>query len=1029
MSYSPNVALPTALFSQDQSEQLSALRSLKNDIVGHAQKKEKWIEAGILEPLVKILNTSRAAVRPSRRDSRGYTQSSPRSLTGDEAVRWQALQILASFSNGGSAFLAPMHAAGALSAVLSNIPTWDNPPQVVIAALRATINIAEVTVLGLPGLAKDLADIANVVFVAPLLEALRLILTTPVTSHACQTQRNLVAKLISLLCREESHQRVLADAGLLDALATNLASVVVARGFVVPGAEAIARTEGISDLFPDPAAAGTDVTAIFEALAAIINDSRWRAAALIYAPAILTVFPSLGPPRRSRAIKACADALGRAGLSSVADKDLGVMDCFLPLVPEYQSRNTTASHFPPLGSSPTQDTQSSARMPSYRWISSPMTWRAEDYDFQSAETEVEEAESPLIPWLIYTARSTEGMERIMAASVVTSLFKAGFTNKTSRAYMGRLIVPVLLQALEDMGPTSSNAEAAFTDVHVAANRSIVERSLAVLAKLVVDSDFLQSCAFDCSAVKIISAYLKGAYEPLERPSRSWSPTPSHEKPVEREIGFPTSRLGSQCEPSLLSHRIRMRETALKAVAALAGKDEYGKAFVDQELVPYIVESLSAWPTKPVKDQPKSPKFVLAGQTGAVFDPAYGVNPIPVVVAACHALRTLSRSVSILRTTLQDSGVATPAFRLLLHPDIEVQIAASGLMCNLVTTVSPMRDRLDTLGVMRRLCHHTRSQNPVLRLNALWALKHWVDGASLSQKKDCIDELTPGWLIRLIRDDTEDMALYKRTAKNEKQAAGGMDEDVDMGQAGDETRASASAFLEDPSPPTHPAGNQRQTRRLRQAGERVAGLRELELSPVRKVRHDDLAIQEQGLHFLRNLMGPVHSAANSAKDHAEMIDHLFSVLNQDQFFQIIHSKLQLRILHPFERRYPGSHQESRVLYPQPRIVAAVVYILVHLAASLPRHRQILISQTDILTDLGKHFTSKDKEVRVALCHLITNLTWRDDVDDEESSAARAGEIMKLGLLKRLEILESADTELDVRERAKAAIWQINKPREF
>lgn len=99
MSHPPNMALSSALLSHDRDEQLSALRSLKNDIVGHVQKKEKWIEAGVLEPIVKILEASRSATKTPRRDSRGHSNS-PRSLVGDEAVRQQALQILASFANG-----------------------------------------------------------------------------------------------------------------------------------------------------------------------------------------------------------------------------------------------------------------------------------------------------------------------------------------------------------------------------------------------------------------------------------------------------------------------------------------------------------------------------------------------------------------------------------------------------------------------------------------------------------------------------------------------------------------------------------------------------------------------------------------------------------------------------------------------------------------------------------------------------------------------------------------------------------------
>lgn len=100
MSRGPDLAILTALLSRNQGEHLSALGSLKNEVVGHFQKKEKWIKDGVLEPVVKVLSTSRSAAKSSRRDSRGHIQSASRTLTGEETVRLQALQILASFANG-----------------------------------------------------------------------------------------------------------------------------------------------------------------------------------------------------------------------------------------------------------------------------------------------------------------------------------------------------------------------------------------------------------------------------------------------------------------------------------------------------------------------------------------------------------------------------------------------------------------------------------------------------------------------------------------------------------------------------------------------------------------------------------------------------------------------------------------------------------------------------------------------------------------------------------------------------------------
>jgi hypothetical protein len=62
----------------------------------------------------------------------------------------------------------------------------------------------------------------------------------------------------------------------------------------------------------------------------------------------------------------------------------------------------------------------------------------------------------------------------------------------------------------------------------------------------------------------------------------------------------------------------------------------------------------------------------------------------VLIAACKVTRSLSRSVSVLRTSLIDHGVAQPVYELLKHPSVEVQIAATEVITNLVLEMSPMR---------------------------------------------------------------------------------------------------------------------------------------------------------------------------------------------------------------------------------------------------------------------------------------------------------------------------------------------------
>lgn len=89
------------------ADQAAALRLLKNDIVGHRQKKEAWVVAGVLEPVVRILATCRPPGKPSGKGSQ-FQAGSP-VATEEESVRLQAIQTLATFANGTSTYAACLH--------------------------------------------------------------------------------------------------------------------------------------------------------------------------------------------------------------------------------------------------------------------------------------------------------------------------------------------------------------------------------------------------------------------------------------------------------------------------------------------------------------------------------------------------------------------------------------------------------------------------------------------------------------------------------------------------------------------------------------------------------------------------------------------------------------------------------------------------------------------------------------------------------------------------------------------------------
>ena len=713
--------------ARDCNEQITALRALRDEIVGHAQSKKYWVQQGILESLVKMIRFNR--VSPGLTNS-PYRQ--PGSLEEEQRVRLLALQLLASFAKGewcshlqapprplpccpacplltlvsppgGSSFLESMHAVGALPVILSNINPLENPPQIVLTALRALSNITHATLLAAPGTEATVATLAEKVFVPRSLATLCAILTSDpaqgVTAQeqtTIQEQKCLVASLIARLCRETRHQNAVANAGILDALATMLASFVVARGEVVPRAEIIGESDGLADMIPAPAPRGASLAAVLEAIAAIIADSRFRACMLLSSPAIMAVFPTdeFSPPAKE--LRCAWAALKTTSLGDVESRNPGAMDYLLPIIPVSQARPHAS-----LGSARLRRKHSVENLASRESARKPPNLQPTAFDTPGSGgvAEADDLESPMVPWLMHVVRSTAGMERLMAASVLASLFKAGFAHPDREVALGVLVVPLLCQLLKDhdkdVPATAHNSE--LVNAETEADWAIMERAPSVLARLVADSEVLQHTAFECDAMSMACKLLKNAYKPMPALTvpKPWSPNPQESGDVgERPPGC---RVGQASQLPIYAHKISMRESCLKLIAAIITfKEEYRKALVEHETVilPYIVESLSATPQKPRtgKEKAKSEKGVEEPRlaTPAGQPSPYGINPTSVVIAACHVLRVLGRSVNNLRTALEDHGVMMPIFNLLRHPDAEVKIAACGVVCNLVTDFSPMR---------------------------------------------------------------------------------------------------------------------------------------------------------------------------------------------------------------------------------------------------------------------------------------------------------------------------------------------------
>lgn len=284
-------------------------------------------------------------------------------------------------------------------------------------------------------------------------------------------------------------------------------------------------------------------------------------------------------------------------------------------------------------------------------------------------------------------RDLDESERLSAASILAALFQAGLATKNGREHsIGLLVVPVLVGLMSRYNASSPGK------ADDQKRWSILEKAPRVLACLMTDRDQLQSAAFDCGAIGVLTRLLKHAYEPVEalNDGNMWSP--HNDTPMDVETQSSVTQLGDQGQEQLLVHRIRLREAALMATAALGTTDKYRDALIKEDFIPYVVESLSEFPKKPQssKEKPKDRANVAIVQADTVTK-AYGRNPSSVIIAACHVTRMLSRSVSILRTAIVDYKVADPILRFMKHPDLQVQTAATAVMCNMVLECSPVRE--------------------------------------------------------------------------------------------------------------------------------------------------------------------------------------------------------------------------------------------------------------------------------------------------------------------------------------------------
>jgi len=680
-------------------EQIAALKQLKNDIIGHDQRKELVVRHGVVAALFRNLQTSAKASgkRWSREvNGSGVALGKGQAWTHEDELRLQTTTIITSLAHGafpklptdvqaispfqmpgghpwlthghtpigGPSIVAPLVAGGVIEPLLSALSPASVPARLVVETLRAIHVIAEALTAGLEHESSHMAEaLEDQLFFKPTIDSFAEILSQRGCSTAINDQFMLTTRIIGCSVRSKKSRESLVKAGILDILASKLAAYITMQ---VPHSPAL--------LPPPPPRASLPY--LLDSITHIIRGSSYRSIRLIYNKDIYGLFPTSSPTPFS------FDQSAPFTDPNTASSSSHLITYLLPKLQAMQNRtehNLARSAFPVLGSlAPPGDLSRLSQDP--QLMSAPRT------------IGLDEIGAPLIAWLVHLARTTTEFERLAAIWLLANLIPA--INKVSpevhtdpsnlrnrERSLALLVIPVIVKMIDDAIPRpTSSRDVEHTDQSYI--KLVRERAPRALAKLITDSSTLQKAAVDAGAVKIVSQLLKKTFDPITISRKSmWSPSSHSTQTADASVEAASSTPVPVVMSSEAMNAFMARSSALRAITAIAQKeDAVRKLIIEASIVQYIFDSL-----KPLSDSPIDAMFP-PNETSTELEG----NPTQVLVAACTAVTALARSVSILRTSLIDLKIAKPIFDLLKHPNLQVKQASTDTMINLLLPFSPVR---------------------------------------------------------------------------------------------------------------------------------------------------------------------------------------------------------------------------------------------------------------------------------------------------------------------------------------------------
>ncbi|SMY28428.1 unnamed protein product [Zymoseptoria tritici ST99CH_1A5] len=969
--------------SATTEQKLQAAKKLKSLIVGQDQRKELAVNEGVVQPLANILSAATKSTGKRNLDARGARNSQNEQWSIEDDLTLQAALIIGRLAAGGSIFFPPLCAADVPKTLVEALSAGLGPRLVnaILQALKELASSASTT----DDSPVDF-DFWSTIINVQSLAVLDGILKQDTSSSDGAQQLRLVTDIISVLPDSRPSpngiKALVVNCGVLDTLAALMVSHTIKASIVRPNRD-----------FPKlpPAPPEICLPSIIAAISTVITGSNYRAHRFILATPIYELFMHSG--------------LDGSDSRASFDAKHGFQNPDISLLPPLHIPTTrTVSHNPGSGNFPALQTLQSVK---YGKNPSDTTPLVSDIDHSNS----------VCGWLLVLIRSLHGLNRINALRLLAlvanaieqdpagAAHKSEFQQKTKerQRQLCLLAVPLAVQIVKDVneGQLPTNLQE---------SRALKEQACAVLALLITCHRDLQAAAVEADAIKQVCPILKKSFDNVTLAKPMWSARSKVDEPTDAPA---TCRMGKVVFPPEIYHAMRCRQGALKALEAIAAKEDvHRKAIIESGVVSCIIDSL----------KPFIPNAASNALDNRVPITPKDGNTVAVILAACHAARSMSRSVSVLRTSLIDGGIAKPLMQLLSHPSLEVQVAATDVCCNLVTDFSPMREELSQTGVVRTLCEHARSNSPALRLSSLWALKHLVFASPKDLKFATLEELGTGFLVGIIQGEQREgpsngggvsVNLSTPNAAGEQvdilnpssmdvdepivdTPEEPMDEDEDDDEAGNDD---GDMIFDEQSRTYYQSSQMRSTLDLPapafSSKRYLSSMRELEQDEEYLSRRDEAATQQQALDFIRNFI--------NGEDCAVFSDHIMNTIGSAQVYDLLTAKLA-----PLPSR--STTTTTRPLHNPTELILSTVHVIIHLANASPRHRQMLIAQKPLLSALLPHFHHPDPRVRVMCVWAINSLTWIEEEGDRREAKQRSNELKAMGFEQAVKSLKD-DPVLD------------------